>query len=292
MSRPSPTHLLAIDGGGTGCRGALLDRASGRRFDAVEGPANVSDFAGAIARIRAVAGDLFRQAGLQAGAGRAVAAHVGLAGVIATAGADAVAGALDFGRLRVTSDQPTMIVGALGDRDGAVAAIGTGSFVGAQAAGAVRFLGGWGFAIGDQASGAWLGREIMIRAALAADGVAPGTDLISEILAEHGGVAGLTRFSLTARPADYARYAPAILRAAEAGDAAGMALMRRGADYISDALAALGWTAGQRLCLTGGLGPAYARWLPEAVTAHLAKPDGTALDGALTLAGRLAEEAA
>lgn len=284
-------HFLAIDGGGTACRGVLVDAGSGRRCEAVDGPANISDFEAASARIAAVVARLFAQAGTEATLA-ATAGHIGLAGVIDQAGADAVAARLPLGRVRVTSDQPTMLVGALGGRDGAVAALGTGSFVGIQAGGAVRVIGGWGLAIGDQASGAWLGRELLGHAILVGDGIEPSGPLAERMLDRYGGVAGVTRFSLSARPSDYGRLAPEIVAAAEAGDALAVALMREGADYVCAALRALGWQPGLRLCLTGGVGPAYATWLPDEITRGLAAPDGSALDGALILARRLAEEGA
>lgn len=280
-------HILAIDGGGSGCRGALVGLRSGKRVDGVEGPANISDFEGAIGRISALVARLC--AGI---APEAVAAHIGLAGVIDAEGADAVAARLHLGRLRVTSDQPTAIVGALGGGDGAVAAIGTGSFVGVQSAGGVRVIGGWGLALGDQASGAWLGRQALTHALLAGDGIEAPSPLAERLLDSYGGRAGVTRFSLAARPADYGRLAPDIVAAATAGDALATRLMGEGAAYVVAALAALGWQPGERLCLTGGLGPAYARWLPGEVAAGLAPPDGAALDGALILARRLAEEGA
>ena len=282
----APHHILAIDGGGTSCRGALVELASGARVDAVEGSANISDFEGATGRISALVAQLCDRVEPDG-----IAAHISLAGVIDEAGAKAVAACFGFQRLRVTSDQPTMIVGALGGRDGAVAALGTGSFVGVQAEGAVRVIGGGGLAIGDQASGAWLGRELLSHALLVGDGIEAPSPIAERMLERYGGVAGVTRFSLTARPADYGRLAPEIVEAAK-GDAIAAGLMGEGAAYIITALRALDWQPGQRLCLTGGLGPAYARWLPGDVTAGLTQPDGTALDGALILARRLAEEGA
>jgi glucosamine kinase len=285
-------HIMAIDGGGTSCRGRLFV-AGGPAVEAVEGPANVfSDFEPAIGRILTLVAALFDKAGLAAVASADTVAHLGLAGVIDAAGADAVAARLPFARSVVTSDQPTMIVGALGGRDGAVAAIGTGSFVGIQKGASVRVLGGWGLAIGDQASGAWLGRELLKHVILVGDGIEKAAPLATRMLDRLGGVAGVTRFSLTARPADYGRLAPEVVAAAEAGDQLASRLMGEGADYIAAALRTLGWRAGERLCLSGGLGPAYARWLPEGITAGQAAPDGTALDGATILARRMAEDAA
>lgn len=286
-----PRHLLAIDGGGTSCRGRLVAAGQGT-VEETGGPANISDFEPAIARISALIAALFEKAGLGVDAAADTSAHLGLAGVIDDAGAQAVAARMPFARVAVTSDQSTMIVGALGGRDGAVAAIGTGSFVGVQSGGAVTVIGGWGLAIGDQASGAWLGRELLKCAILAGDGIECATPLAAKMLDRFGGVAGITRFSLTARPADYGTLAPQVVEAAEAGDLLAAQLMAAGGNYIMSALRTLGWHAGERLCLSGGLGPAYAGWLPPATVAGLVKPDGTALDGALILARRLAEEAA
>ncbi|HQU67594.1 MAG TPA: BadF/BadG/BcrA/BcrD ATPase family protein [Albidovulum sp.] len=284
-----PKHILAIDGGGTSCRGRLFV-AGGAVVEAVEGPANVfSDFEAAVGRILRLIGALFDKAGT--GAPADTVAHLGLAGVIDAAGAEAVAARLPFARSVVTSDQPTMIVGALGGRDGAVAAIGTGSFVGVQSGAQVRVLGGWGLAIGDQASGAWLGRELLKHVILVGDGIEAASPLATGMLDRLGGVPGVTRFSLSARPADYGRFAPEVVAAAEADDPLAARLMAEGAEYIVAALRTLGWSAGERLCLSGGLGPTYARWLPDAITTGLVAPDGTALDGAAILARRLAEDA-
>ena len=89
-------------------------------------------------------------------------------------------------------------------------------------------------------------------------------------------------FSLNSQPSDYARLARDVVAAAEAGDPLGARLMQEGAAYIRRALEVVGWKPSEALCLTGGLGPAYASWLERpTVTAK-----GTALDGALALAAR------
>lgn len=286
MNNPAPPVLIGVDGGGTSCRVALIH--AGNRSEAVLGSANVStDFEGAIATIcRALtqAGDI---AGLTMADLSRGYAHVGLAGVMSPAIAARVAAALPIDGATVTDDRPTTIAGALGEADGSVAAIGTGSFIGRQVGGRIEGLGGWGFYIADQAAGAWLMRRSFEELMLAVDGLAPMTPFARSLLAEHGDDPGaVVQFSLTARPADYARLARGLVDAAEAGDPLAGRLMTEGADYIRRGLAHLGWHPGEPLCLTGGLGPAYARWLGlETVPAQ-----GNALDGALQLARRKAEE--
>ncbi len=278
--------LIGVDGGGTSCRAALS--CAGRRHDVVLGPANAStDFDAALATVRAALDALAAKAGLGGADLSGAHAHLGLAGVTGSAIAERVAAALPLEKAVVTDDRPTTIAGALGDDNGAVIAVGTGSFIGRQNEGRVTGIGGWGFHIGDQASGAWLSRRCLEEVMLALDGIGAETDLTRRILAEFGGdPLQIVDFTLKARPADYARRSRDVVAAAEAGDPLGERLMAEGAGYLRAGLAAVGWQRGERLCLTGGLGPAYAPWLGEATVA----PKGTALDGALILAAR-AEEA-
>ncbi|MFV0361091.1 BadF/BadG/BcrA/BcrD ATPase family protein [Tropicimonas sp.] len=283
MQHASPQILIGVDGGGTSCRVALA--VDGERFDCRRGPANVStDFAGAVATVLAALADAADSAGLTMGDIARATAHVGLAGVMSPAIASRVAAELPVGRVCVTDDRPTTVAGALGDADGAVAAIGTGSFLGRQVAGRITGLGGWGFYIGDQAAGAWLMRRAFEELMLAVDGLAEMTPFAGALLAEHGNDPGaVVQFSLRSRPVDYARLAVRIVDAAEAGDPLATRLMTEGAAYIRRGLDRLGWTPAEPLCLTGGLGPAYGRWLGLASI----PPRGTALDGALILAARL-----
>ncbi len=281
-------YSIGVDGGGTSCRAALLNSASGARFERQGGPANVSDFDGALGRII----DVLRGVMADAGVGRAelgaASAHLGLAGVTGPVMAERVRGAvfavLPFGRITVTGDNVTMITGALGARDGAVAAIGTGSFIGLKRQNQVTTVGGRGFLLGDQAAGGWLGKRLLEELMLACDGLRPHSDLSRSVLARYGGVAEVIAFAVAARPADIATLAPEVIAAATAGDPLAKSLMDEGARYIGAALRALNWQAGEVLCLTGGLGPAYANMLPAALRESLSNPVGSALDGALTLA--------
>ena len=62
--------------------------------------------------------------------------------------------------------------------------------------------------------------------------------------------------------------------------------MKDGARYIQRAVKVLGQPIGVPLVLTGGVGPAYAEWLPMTLRRTLRVPQGSALDGALSLARR------
>lgn len=272
---------LGLDGGGSGCR-ALLWRGAVIGAGSA-GPANASsDPEGAAANLRAAAEAAARDAGLPPAALDAAIGHAGVAGVQSPAQAAWLAARLP-GRCRVTEDRDTAVAGALGATgDGAVAAIGTGSFVALRRDGVLRAAGGWGLALSDNASGGWLGREALAATLAGCDGTGPRSDLTAALLARFGAAQDIAAFAATARPADYAALAPEIVAAAQAGDAVATALIARGADWIEAALAALGHRD-EPICLTGGLAPCYRAALDRPGRRFMA-PIGTPLDGALALA--------
>ena len=145
---------LGLDGGGSGCRAVLTDR-DGRELGRGEGgPANImSDREAALASIMAAA-----MAALAGRAPSSVAAVLGLAGANISGARQWLAPMLPFRRTQVVHDAVTSVAGALGDDDGIVAAIGTGSVFSRQLGGAFRSIGGWGPVLGDEGGGAWIGR--------------------------------------------------------------------------------------------------------------------------------------
>ncbi|MEO0865166.1 MAG: BadF/BadG/BcrA/BcrD ATPase family protein [Pseudomonadota bacterium] len=276
----SAIHILGVDGGGSGCRATLADGAGTVLATGEAGPANAtSDFVGAVANIRAAIDAACKGYNLSD-----LRAHIGLAGILSETDAKRFALALGLPQACVTDDRPTTLAGALGGQDGLIAAIGTGSFVGANHSGETRFLGGWGLQLGDQASGAWLGKTLLQQAMLVHDGLTPQSPLTDAVLAEFNGPNALVSFARTATPTDYATYAPRVADAAEAGDTVAARAMDVGAGYLSKALKSLDPSPTTPLCLTGGLGPRYARWLPPELSARVAAAKGTALDGAVYLA--------
>ncbi|MCV2869990.1 hypothetical protein OEW28_15270 [Defluviimonas sp. WL0002] len=284
----SPNLYIGIDGGGTSSRAVLVD--GDRRIEVRGGPANAMRFDAAMRAVNALIADLAGRAGLDPGELVHALAHVGLAGVMTPEMSARVAAALPLRDAVVTDDQPTAIAGALGSRWGAVAAIGTGSFVGRQSGAGIRVLGGWGLPIGDQASGARLGRRLLEELMLAVDGLRPHSDLTRDLLSEHeNSAANVVLFSTGASAADFATLAPRIVASALAGDTVGASLMREGADYIRACLTTLDHRHDEPLCLMGGLGPAYADWLGADLSARVKAPLGTSLDGALALARRRGE---
>lgn len=289
MDGQGASYLLAIDAGGTGCRAAAGDAARGILGRATGGPGNVENgFDAAIATILRTGAAALAEAGLADVAPDRITLHLGAAGVNSPETAQRVAARLPYGRLRVTGDKDTTVAGALGSDDGFVLGIGTGTFIARQRQGEIRTVAGWGFALSDQASGAWLGHGALQRALLAHDGMADHSPLTRALLAQCGGLHGMLSFCLDAGPSDYATLAPQVLQAAQDGDPVACDLRGAAVRFLCTGLAALEFRAGDRLCLTGGVAPQYAAHLPAKVTTGLAPPEGNALDGAFALAAGLA----
>ena len=289
MSDSFGMAVLAIDGGGTRCRIALGD---GRSVTSVEvGAANVStDFGAALREIDGGLDALAARAGLSRAGLAALPAFIGLAGVTGDAMIDRLHEALPFAKMKISDDRPAALRGALGDADGVIAHCGTGSFFAAQSGARIRLMGGWGSILGDEASAHWIGRAALSLTLEVADGRFDRTPLAEHLLAAHGGTAGIVRFARDAGPSEFGAIAPEVTRRAVSGDALALRLMGLGAGEITRALGDIGWRPGQTVCLTGGIGPSYASYLPAAVQACLTPPAGDPLAGALSLARDFARE--
>ena len=219
---------------------------------------------------------------------------VGAAGALyAEAEADALARALAADRgapVAVTSDVVTAHAGALGGEAGVLLIAGTGAVALGITADAHRSVDGWGPDLGDLGSGSWLGREGVRAVLRARDGLGPATMLSDDLAALIGdGTSPIAWVGAAAAPARLlATFAPAVLSAADHGDAAALAIRDEAARLLAEtALAASGGSA--VVALHGGLtshegfrgavSSALAARGLEAVPAR-----GDALDGAAMIA--------
>lgn len=286
LLQDTPPFVIGCDGGGTGCRLVIADAQGRVLAQGTGGPANVtSDFGQAIASLNEALGKACRELGVTPAAVLQGVAHFGLAGVQSAQDAARVAAQFPFLHINVTEDRLIAVAGALGNADGVLIGLGTGTIIAAQRGDQVSRIGGWGLQLSDDASGAWLGRLMLQRVLLAQDGMEAFTPLTEACFAGFGrDPRGLVAFAATARPADYASFAPDIIAAARAGDAVAVALMQRGAAYLTRALDVLKFTPPEVLCLTGGVGPHYAPYLPQTVRSAIVGPKGKGVDGALMLA--------
>ncbi len=167
--------FMGVDGGGTKCRVRLRDRHGATRGEAVGGLANLyQDLEAAIATIEATMAEAMRQAALAQADRHHIHVGLGLAGAVTAETTGAVRRALrDFGSVSVDVDAYAACLGAHDGADGGIVIAGTGSAGLALVNGRRHWIGGFGFPLGDQGSGAILGRGALRRAALSLDNPIP-----------------------------------------------------------------------------------------------------------------------
>lgn len=280
----SNQYFLGIDGGGSRCRARIRNVLGELIGEAVGGSSNIyQSFDGALANIIATAKEAAAQANLNT---TQLCAGLGLAGVVTSTGAEEIIAAkLPFASVTADNDAYIACLGAFAGGDGGIVIAGTGSIGFALVNGVRHMVGGWGFALGDHGSGAWLGHHAVRRAALAIDGLLQPTPLIEEVLVRVGATRfALSRWSEQARPKDYGQMAPLVFEFASKGDVHGMTIVIEGAAAISNLGRALLARGARNICLFGGLSKVYPPFLDADVKRCLVEPIADALDGAIMMA--------
>ncbi|MXV94074.1 MAG: hypothetical protein F4Z94_11885 [Chloroflexi bacterium] len=185
----SDALFLGIDGGGSKLRVAVVDAQLTPLARQSAGIANPSiiGHGKSQAHIRALLRSTLQQAGIPpeqisaAGIGIAGASHLHSRGWLL----ETVATVLPNVRLVTSSDLEIALVGALGRRHGILLLAGTGSAVyGCSPSGERLQVGGWGYLLGDEGGGYWLGMQLL-RGIIAAHDQGRGlTELGAACLAE------------------------------------------------------------------------------------------------------------
>lgn len=280
-------YLVGIDGGGTSCRAAVADATGHILGRGKAGAANIMTAPdNALANIAKAAKAAFADAGLSEDLVSYANAFLGLAGNNVEDTVAYVIPRLPFAHSIIESDGLIALQGALGDGDGAVAILGTGTIYIARHGNRVDYVGGWGFNIGDLGSGARLGQMAMQESMLAYDGITAKTPLTVSLLAEFGNdPPKMIAFASHAKPGDYGRFAPRVFDFAAAGDSTALRILTQSAGWIDAALDRVAEIAGGgRLCLLGGLAGSYAPFLAPRHRDRLVQPAEDALTGAIALA--------
>ena len=193
--------ILGVDAGGTSTR-AVLVRWGGSRVEVlgrgVAGGGNANS-------VGAQAAEAALRAAIAGSLGDVCASEVDGAGIgIAGRAGESIAGDLwgelsPSARCWVGHDLPAAFASGTHQLDGAVLVAGTGSMAASVRGGQLTHAaGGWGWFLGDEGSGTWLGREVL-RAALAdLSGSGPKTALTCAVAIELGTVpSALTKGDIT-----------------------------------------------------------------------------------------------
>lgn len=202
--------------------------------------------------------------------------------------------------VRITGDHVTSYVGALGLESGVALAAGTGVIALAVSEdGGLSRAGGWGYLLGDEGGGFWIGRRAIEAALRAIDRRGPPTSLVDALRANFGDPAQLHRtiYMRTDMVAVVAGFSRATADAAEAGDAVAQAIWTEAAQELAATcvaaaekafgtgdtfpIACIGGLLNVGPLLTEPLEQELARRLPQG---SVVAASGTSLDGAVRMA--------
>ena len=241
-------YVLGVDGGATKTTAVVLDEEAGERGRGQGGPSNIHVVGrqAAKAALAEAIGGALQAAGLTAEGIAAV--GLGMAGIGRPTDRAAIEQMVreigPFPRLVVAHDAETALVGGVGRRHGLVVIAGTGSIAyGVNARGEARRAGGWGYRLGDEGSGYWIGREALRALIRASDGRGPATQLEKWLLA-HLGLASpeelipLVYDGGLSTP-DMAALTPLVVQTAAEGDAIARAILRQAGRELAQVAAAV-----------------------------------------------------
>ena len=281
--------FVGVDGGGTGCRARIEDANRRLLGTGIAGPAALRiGVDRVLAEVEKACRAAIEDAGLAANALSSLHAAVGLAGV-------GRKGAIEqlmlqphpFHSVVYAHDATIACIGAHGGRDGGIVIVGTGSVGFALVGGREVRVGGYGFPISDEGSGADLGLHAIRLALRAYDERSVGTSLTHDILMRFQNdpfeaVAWMDKATAT----DYATFAPLVMRHADDGDQIARRIVRDAAEQIDELARRLSECGAPRIALLGGLASSMQPWLAPDVQRRLVPVEGDAVDGALHLARR------
>lgn len=282
-----PPLFIGVDGGGTGCRARIQNAEGVVLGTGIAGPAALRlGIDRSLAEVEKACRAAIEEAGLSSDALGSMHAAVGLAGV-------GRKGALEeliqrphpFRSVVYVHDATIACIGAHGGRDGGIVIVGTGS-VGFAVVGGREFrVGGYGFPISDEGSGADVGLHAIRLALRAYDERAVDSSLTRDVMIRFNNdpfeaIAWMDPATAT----DYATFAPLVMRHADAGDPVARRIVRDAAEQIDELVRRLSECGASRIALLGGLASPMQPWLAPDVKRRLVPIEGDAVDGALNLA--------
>jgi glucosamine kinase len=282
-------YYLGVDAGGTSSKSRLTDAGGTVLGTGKAGPANTRI---GIEALHAELLDVCQQATRAAGIAEvdlsSVRCGMGIAGINRT-GMKSQIQALDFPYANVQFSSDAMIanLGAHMGGDGAILILGTGSVGLVKRGEDSASIGGYGFPISDEGSGAALGLSAIRHALRALDGRTKPSPLSQAVTKQFDhAIPRVIAWMDEAAPGDYARFAPLVMDYADNGDEIALSIVRDAALHVERFIETIISRGAPRCVIMGGLAERMKPWLRARIVAQLDEALGDALDGALILAGR------
>lgn len=245
MNAQTGPYIIGIDGGGSKIRAVVTQADLSPCAEVLGKAANPTSigYEAAAQIIQGIICQLMEQAQIQPDEIGAV--GVGIAGASHTHSAtwlrQIISEIIPTAHLELSSDLEIALVGAHGQKHGILLLAGTGSAaLGVNSLGTSIQLGGWGYQLGDEGSGYWLGLQAIRHAVRTFDGY-----YCAQTTLDHSVLDALNLQSTRelipwlyhsgqSRTSEIASLAPLVLEAAEAGEPAGLRIIAQGVDALSE----------------------------------------------------------
>jgi glucosamine kinase len=191
-----------------------------------------------------------------------------------------------FGRRYLLTDAHAACLGAFDGGAGALLILGTGSCGAFYEHDKFSIIGGWGFPLSDQGSGARIGLAVLENSLAALDGIIASSPMTDSINAE---------FSLSPEeyvlfqnrqplPKEYGEFALQAFEFAQQKDPVALKVINQQVSWISQYLDCLINKGAKKIVLVGGVSTAITPYLPEHYLSYLCEPKGDAMAGAILMA--------
>ncbi len=281
-------YYLGVDAGGTSSKSRLIDGNGAILGEGKAGPANARI---GTEELYETLLDVCRQATDQAGLGAediaTIRCGMGIAGINRMGMKQKLQTlTFPFAHVIFSSDSVIANLGAHRGGDGAILILGTGSVGLIKRGEDSSSVGGYGFPISDEGSGAALGLSAIRHALRALDGRTRPTPLSKAITKQFDhAIPRVIDWMDDAAPGDYAAFAPLVMDYAENGDEIAVSIVTDAALHVERFIETILARGATRCVLMGGLAERMKPWLKQRIVARLEAPMGDALDGALILAG-------
>ena len=180
------------------------------------------------------------------------------------------------------TDGHAQLLGAADGQAGACLSVGTGSVLHwLDASGNFNMAGGWGYPLGDEASGAWLGAQLINAYLWHLDSrqLAEKSSTLFHALEERIGhdASDVQVWSTSKQSTQLASLAPMIISAAEKDDALANTLLERGTEQCERLLSLA--PSNLPIYIVGGLAEIYRPRFQPNISARIEAPKGDALSG-------------
>jgi len=189
-------------------------------------------------------------------------------------------------RAELVTDGIAQLYGVTLGEPGVCLAVGTGSVVHwLDTEGVEGMAGGWGYPVGDQGSGAWLGMRALERYLAYRDGMVGSSALVDSIGKKIGeDVSAIQSWSTQSQASVMAALAPLVFESVARGDAAGKAMLAKAVEACIELIRCA--PENLPVFVVGGIGQQLQSDLQTLLGSRLQQPRADALHGLWLLSQR------